>query len=38
VIEFEGPHLLPSCAGWQEVADHALEWAMSHRKEPAAAA
>ena len=37
IVEFEGPHLLPSCPGWEEVADHALEWAMSHRKAPAAA-
>jgi pimeloyl-ACP methyl ester carboxylesterase len=35
IVEFEGPHLLPSCPEWREVADHALEWAMSHRKEPA---
>ena len=35
IVEFEGPHLLPSCPDWREVADHALEWAMSHRKEPA---
>ena len=37
IVEFEGPHLLPSCPGWEEVADHALEWALSHRKAPAAA-
>ena len=30
VTEFEGPHLLPSQEGWQEVADHALDWASEH--------
>ena len=30
VIEFDGPHLLPSAPGWQTVADTALEWALSH--------
>jgi predicted esterase len=30
VKEFEGPHLLPSIAGWQEVADYALDWALEH--------
>ena len=30
VTEFEGPHLLPSREGWEEVADYALEWAESH--------
>ena len=29
VKEFEGPHLLPSREGWQEVADYALDWASS---------
>ena len=27
---FEGPHLLPSQPGWEEVADFALDWAVSH--------
>lgn len=27
VVEFDGPHLLPSREGWEEVADHALSWA-----------
>jgi pimeloyl-ACP methyl ester carboxylesterase len=27
VVEFEGPHLLPARDGWEEVADHALNWA-----------
>jgi pimeloyl-ACP methyl ester carboxylesterase len=30
--EFEGPHLLPSSQGWQEVADYALDWALRHAK------
>jgi pimeloyl-ACP methyl ester carboxylesterase len=30
VKEFEGPHLLPSRQGWQEVADYALSWALEH--------
>ena len=30
VKEFEGPHLLPSCPGWEEVADYALAWAVEH--------
>jgi pimeloyl-ACP methyl ester carboxylesterase len=30
VKEFEGPHLLPSIEGWQEVADYALDWALRH--------
>ena len=30
VVEFEGPHLLPARDNWEEVADHALEWAESH--------
>jgi len=30
VKEFEGPHLLPSKEGWEEVADYALSWAEQH--------
>jgi pimeloyl-ACP methyl ester carboxylesterase len=30
VKEFDGPHLLPAAPGWEQVADYALEWAMSH--------
>jgi pimeloyl-ACP methyl ester carboxylesterase len=30
VVEFEGPHLLPSRDNWEEVADYALDWALSH--------
>jgi pimeloyl-ACP methyl ester carboxylesterase len=33
---FEGPHLLPSREGWEEVADYALEWAVSHARHGAA--
>jgi len=37
VREFEGPHLLPSWPGWEEVADYALDWAERHAAEPARA-
>jgi pimeloyl-ACP methyl ester carboxylesterase len=30
VKEFEGPHLLPSAPGWEQVADYALDWALRH--------
>ncbi len=30
VQEFEGPHLLPARENWEEVADAALDWALSH--------
>jgi pimeloyl-ACP methyl ester carboxylesterase len=30
ITEFEGPHLLPAKAGWEEVADYALAWAVEH--------
>jgi pimeloyl-ACP methyl ester carboxylesterase len=33
---FVGPHLLPSKEGWEEVADYALEWAVSHARQGAA--
>jgi len=36
IMQFEGPHLLPSKDGWQAVADYALEWAVSHATERAA--
>jgi pimeloyl-ACP methyl ester carboxylesterase len=36
IIQFEGPHLLPSKDGWQEVADYALDWALSHATQAAA--
>jgi pimeloyl-ACP methyl ester carboxylesterase len=31
---FEGPHLLPSIDGWEEVADYALDWAVAHARQP----
>jgi pimeloyl-ACP methyl ester carboxylesterase len=37
VKEFEGPHLLPSYKGWEEVADYALSWAVEHARQPSAA-
>jgi pimeloyl-ACP methyl ester carboxylesterase len=37
IKEFEGPHLLPSKDGWEEVADYALDWALSHASQPAPA-
>jgi pimeloyl-ACP methyl ester carboxylesterase len=31
IVEYEGrAHLMPSQDGWEEVADHALSWAMAH--------
>jgi pimeloyl-ACP methyl ester carboxylesterase len=36
IEEFEGPHLLPAKDGWEEVADYALSWAVSHAPEPSA--
>ncbi|UDY36958.1 alpha/beta hydrolase [Dermatobacter hominis] len=35
IVEFEGPHLLPMADNWQEVADHALDWALAHAAAPA---
>jgi pimeloyl-ACP methyl ester carboxylesterase len=38
VKEYEGKaHLLPSQEGWEEIADYALEWALSHAAEPSRA-
>jgi pimeloyl-ACP methyl ester carboxylesterase len=28
VVEYDGPHLLPSAPGWEEIADYALDWAV----------
>ena len=36
IMQFEGPHLLPATDGWQEVADYALDWALSHATKRAA--
>ncbi|HEX5898955.1 MAG TPA: alpha/beta hydrolase [Solirubrobacteraceae bacterium] len=35
LMQFEGPHLLPAKDGWQEVADYALDWALSHATQAA---
>ena len=32
VVEFAGPHLLPSGDNWEEVADYALDWAVRHAR------
>ena len=32
IVEFPGPHLLPAWTNWQEVADHALDWAVQHAR------
>jgi len=32
VKEFEGPHLLPAWNRWEEIADYALDWAVSHAR------
>jgi pimeloyl-ACP methyl ester carboxylesterase len=32
VKEFEGPHLLPARDRWEEIADYALDWAVSHAR------
>jgi pimeloyl-ACP methyl ester carboxylesterase len=37
VKEYEGyAHLLPAQEGWQEIADYALDWALSHARQEAA--
>jgi pimeloyl-ACP methyl ester carboxylesterase len=37
VTEFPGPHLLPSWENWEDVADFALDWALSHVGQPTGA-
>jgi pimeloyl-ACP methyl ester carboxylesterase len=37
IMTFEGPHLLPSKDGWEAVADYALDWAVRHATQAAAA-
>ncbi len=32
VVEFEGPHFMPGLAGWEKLADHALDWALAHAR------
>jgi pimeloyl-ACP methyl ester carboxylesterase len=34
IKEYQGPHLLPAAAGWEQVADDALEWALQHVAQP----
>ena len=35
VVEYEGrAHLMPAEKGWEEVADHALSWAIEHARMP----
>ena len=29
-IQFDGPHLLTAVDGWEEIADHVLDWALEH--------
>ena len=38
IVEFDGPHLLPSQDGWEQVADHVLDWAVAHARTVAPAA
>jgi pimeloyl-ACP methyl ester carboxylesterase len=39
VKEYPGyAHLLPAQRGWEQIADHALDWALSHAKGPVPAA
>lgn len=39
VKEFEGrAHLMPAQAGWEEVADYALSWAVEHSARPVSSA
>jgi len=30
----DGPHLMPSQRGWEEMADYALDWALKHANSP----
>jgi pimeloyl-ACP methyl ester carboxylesterase len=30
IVEFEGPHFMVGLDGWEEIADHALAWALEH--------
>ncbi len=36
IVEFEGPHFMPALAGWEKIADHALDWALAHARKTAA--
>jgi hypothetical protein len=32
ITEFEGPHFMVGLEGWEQIADHALEWALAHAR------
>ena len=32
ITEFAGPHFMPALAGWEKIADHALEWALANAR------
>ena len=34
ITEFEGPHFMPALEGWEKIADHALDWALSTPARP----
>ncbi len=36
-IEIEGPHFMPALAGWEQIADRALEFAVANAKQPTVA-
>jgi pimeloyl-ACP methyl ester carboxylesterase len=36
IVEFEGPHLMIAGPTWEEIADHALEWAVEHARSSSA--
>ena len=36
-IQFDGPHLMIAGEGWETIADTALDWALEHARDPAAA-
>lgn len=37
IVEFEGPHFMPALEGWEEIADHVLDWALQHSRQTASA-
>jgi pimeloyl-ACP methyl ester carboxylesterase len=37
VIDFEGPHFMVGLDGWEQIADTALQWALDHARDRAAA-
>ena len=32
ITEVEGPHFMPALAGWEKIADQALEWALANAR------